>query len=455
LNTASFNGAIPSITTLTHTFTSGFSQLLTPGTSVAVNLSMIRSSTNNLSATFNPSYTGKVTYTVVQPLLQNRGRLVNTRLIVEGLNNEKSAEAAFEVQIDALIAAAEKAYWNLVFTNQNLDVNKRSLDESLVELDQDKTKLEIGTLAQSDVVQTRASVAARQLTLVAAQYAQAQAEDQIKKVISDQTDPGMFLIKLKALDTPPLTTPIPALEEAVKIGLENRPELRENLISLQNADIDIKYYHNQKEPNLSLTGTYTQNGVGGNQINTTTRLITAPGGLGSALDQLFGYGYNGYSAGFSLVVPLNNKAVDANYGYAFVERKQAEANLKTEQGQIALDVRNALTEVAQAKAQIEWAQATLDLAREQRDNEKIKLDLGTSQIRFVLEDEITVATDETALLQADVSFGNALVDLEQAEGLTLKNHNIDLLHGLEQTGEPNPTAPIHAGTLLNLFRKQQ
>jgi outer membrane protein TolC len=452
------NGAnLTSLSTLTHTFTAGFSQVLTPGTNVGVAFSMARSSSNNQLSTYNPSYTGRVTYTVVQPLLQNFGKSINTRSIAEGLNSQKSSEAAFEIQLSSLIAQAEKAYWNLVFAAQNVSVNRGSLDEALLELEQDKAKVEIGLEAKSDVVQTNTSVAARRQALVTATYAQTQAEDQVKKLISSDTDPGMFRIKLRTLDLPQRTAQIPSLEEAVRIALENRPEMRQALLDMQNKDIDIEYYSNQRKPLLSLTGTYTQNSIGGDQILRGGLGGAAsgvkPGGLSDALSQLFGFNYNGYSAGVSFVMPLNNKAVNANYEYAQNQKRMSEANMKATEAQIALDVRNALTEVAQYRDQIENAQATLDLAQQQLENEKTKLELGTSQIRFVLEDQISVATDQTALLQSAVGFANALVDLDQAMGLTLSKNNVQLDQAIK-SGGVEPTSPVRSGPWLNLFKNQ-
>ena len=66
---------------LRHNYAVGFSQALKQGTSVAVDLTMNRSSSNSSNATYNPSYTGNLRYSVGQHLLRDRGPLVNTRQI--------------------------------------------------------------------------------------------------------------------------------------------------------------------------------------------------------------------------------------------------------------------------------------------------------------------------------------------------------------------------------------
>src|SRR5438034_421559 len=66
-----------------------FSQLLPTGTSLSVDASMNRLSSNSLLNTFNPSYTGRFTYTVGQHLLRDRGQKINIHQILIGQNNEK------------------------------------------------------------------------------------------------------------------------------------------------------------------------------------------------------------------------------------------------------------------------------------------------------------------------------------------------------------------------------
>src|SRR5215471_13940265 len=59
---------------LLHQYSIGYGQTLQNGTQVGVAFNMNRSSSNNPFSTFNPSYSGNITYSVSQPLLQNYGR---------------------------------------------------------------------------------------------------------------------------------------------------------------------------------------------------------------------------------------------------------------------------------------------------------------------------------------------------------------------------------------------
>ncbi len=432
-STNQINGATVS-SQLRGDYSVGFSQLLPTGTSLSVDANMARISSNSVLNTYNPAYSGTIMYSVGQHLLRDRGRVSTMRQIMIGRNNEKISETQFEIQISNLIAQAQKTYWDLVFAGEDLKVKQRSLELAQRTLDENKMKVEIGTLAPIDVVQTQSEVATRREQLVVSTFNVTQTEDQIKKLTSSDRDPSMFLVKLQASDTPrqPESFAIPPLDEAIKTALENRPEVRQAALDLENRDIDVRYTKNQKLPLLDVTAAYNQNGTGGTQtvrgnvLGSSQILNIIPGGVGNAFSQLFGYNYTGYSVGFSLTIPINNKAAEADYDRALNENRLSQSRMQVLTQQIALDVRNALTQVEMNRARIETAKITRELSLQRLDAEQTKFSLGTSTLRFVLEEQRNVAQAETNELQAVVNFTKALVDLDRAMGMTLRRNNIEV-----------------------------
>lgn len=432
-STSQLNGA-SSLNQLQHNFSASVTKNLAAGTTVGVTATMARASSNSILSTFNPSYTGRITYSISQHVLQNRGREINLRQVLQAENNEKMSEIQFEIQLTALLAQAQKAYWDLVFSEGDLKVKKESLDLAKQTLDENNQKVDIGTLAKIDVVQTQLDVAQRNDTVIGAQGVATQAQDQIKKMISNTNDPSMFLINLKTLEKPhePSASDIPMLAEAISIAIENRPEIRQALLDLKNKDIDVQYTKNQKMPVLDLNASYTQNGTGGTQtirgnvLGAGTVQQVVPGGVFDAFGQLFGYNYTGYSLGFSLVIPLKNKSAESDFSRAVNERKLSESKIDTVTQGIELEVRNALTAVQVAQSRVDTARATLALAKLTMDAERDKFNFGTSILRFVLQEQQNFAQAQTAELQAEVNYTKAQVDLDRAMGMTLKRSNVNL-----------------------------
>ena len=449
LSTTQLNGAT-SRSQLQGNYAVNFSQALPTGTSLAVDVNMNRSSSNSNNNIFNPSYTGRITYTVGQHLLRDRGRRIQMHQILTGQNNERISETQFEIQVTNLLVQAQKAYWDLVFAGEDLNVKQRSLDLAQQTLDENKMRVEIGTLAPIDVVQTQADVASRREQLVLSTYNVTQAEDQIKKMTSDDKDPAMFLVRLRASEAPrrPDGAQIPTLEEAVKIALETRPEMRQAILDMQNKDIDAEYTKNQALPSFDVTAAYNQNGTGGTKRRDFTLGSPAltnplPGGLVDAFGQLFHYQFTGYSLGFSVVLPLSNKAQQADYDRALTEKRLSESRMNVTAQEIALEVRNALTQAEMNRARIETAQITRELADQKLEAEQTKFNLGTSTLRFVLEEQRNVAQAQTNEVQSIVNFTKSLVDLDKAMGLTLRKNNVEIDKTL------NPVAGI------NVIRKTE
>jgi len=434
-------------TALQGAYTVGFQQNLTTGTLVGVDVLMNRNSSNSLFSTINPNWAGSLRYSLTQHLLRDFGRKTNTHLIRAAKNNEKMSEVQFEKQMMDLVAQGQRSYWDLVFSAEDIKVKQRSMDLAQKTLSDNQIQVQIGTLAPIDLVQAESEVANRRVQYVTSTYTEVQTQDQVKKLITTQGDPGTILAKLAPMQgvRKPDPSDVPSVEEAIKIALENRPELKQLQIDLENKNIDYEYTKNQLLPSFDMIGSYTQSGTAGTlapiQCDPLVRACTPPnpdviGGLGTAFGQIFGYNYGGYSVGFNLTIPLRNRAAQGDNARAATDKRIAESRITAQAQQIALEVRNALTQVDMNRAKIEAAQKARELAEQRLSAEQKKFDLGASTIRFVLEEQRNVAQAQTDELQSLVNYTKSLVDVDRATGMTLKKNNIEI----EKALNPGTTA---------------
>jgi outer membrane protein TolC len=322
-----------------------------------------------------------------------------------------------------------------------MDLAQKTLADNQVQVN-------VGTMAPIDLVQAESDVANRKVQLVTSTYTQAQTQDQVKKLITSQSDPGMLLATLMPLQ--PVHTPspsdVPSIEEAIRIALENRPEMRQAELTLKNKDLDVEYTKHQMLPTVDFLGSYTQNGLGGVE---TLRdfsqdfgpgapiIFTQPGGVGDAFGQLFGFGYTGYAGAINVQIPLSNRAAVGDNARAGMDRHIAEKQISATAQQIALDVRNAMTQIEMNRAQIEAAQKARELAELKLQAEQKKFDLGASTIRFVLEEQRNVAQAQTDEIAALVNYTKALADFDHAAGLTLKKNGIQIDKTMNPTTSSN------------------
>ncbi len=431
--TSQLTGA-PALSTLGGAYAVGFSQTLAAGTNVGVDFIVNRNSSNSAFNTFNPSWIGALRYSFNQHLMRDFGRSNNTRQIRIAQNNQKISESQFERQLIDLVAQGQRTYWDLVFTGEDIKVKQRSMDLAQKTLSDNRIQVDIGTMAPIDLVQAESEVANRNEQLIVSTYTEAQTEDQVKKLITARGDPGLVLAKLNPTQGARRPDPSDVLpvEQAIKVALENRPEMRQLQLDLENKSIDLEYTKNQLLPSVDLIGSYTQNGVGGTETLRAGFGPTAPivsvtrGGLGDTFSQLFGYDFTGYSVGLSVQIPLRNRAAQGDNARAATDRRIAEDRVPAQAQQIALEVRNALTQVDMNKARIETAEKARELAERRLEAEQKKFDLGASTIRFVLEEQRNVAQAQTNQIQALVNYAKALVDMDRAMGMTLKKNNIEI-----------------------------
>ena len=66
------------------------------------------------------------------------------------------------------------------------------------------------------------------------------------------------------------------------------------------------------------------------------------------------------------------------------------------------------------------------MAHRQLEAEQKKFQLGTSQLRFVLEEQQRVTAAQTSQIQALVNYAKSLVAYDRAVGRTLRKNNVEI-----------------------------
>src|SRR5206468_9740538 len=263
---------------------------------------------------------------------RNWGREITTRQIRVAQNNKNLSDLQFESELIDMVTQAQQLYWDLVMAREDIKVKQRSLELAQKTFSDNQRQVEIGTLAPIDVIQAEAEVANREEQLVTTTYTSDQAQDRAKRVITHLSDPALVLAKLNPVEAihRPSSGDVMAVEDAIKFALQNRVEMRQIELELQNSDIDIKYSKNQLLPEVDVSASYTQRGVGGVQ---TIRsgfgggpiVDVIHGGVWNAFDQIFSNDFRGYGVAVSISIPLSNKAAQADYSRALTQKQVAEA----------------------------------------------------------------------------------------------------------------------------------
>jgi outer membrane protein len=423
----------------------GYSQAFPTGTAYSVSLNNERSSENSPGNIFQPQVTSSMTVAVNQPLLSGFGFTPNLRFLRVARNNRKFAQLAFEQQVITSVVAVMDDYYELVFALQDVEVKKKTLALNEKLLNDNKRQVEIGTLAPIEVTRAAAQVASAEGDLINSQTLALQDETVLKNVIfRDVMDPHISQLSIVTSDKPDENMAVPdiPLEKAVAEATASRPDVKQALVNLDSSKIVVKATHNQLLPSLSVSAQYGTQGLSGNQCvegTGATAMTCSPppppvpaggrivaGGLYNSLAQTFQSDYPNYAAFMSLSIPLRNRFNQAANINAKLQERQQEASLQRTRNTVAVDVRNALIQLAQSKAAVEADIKARILAEQTLDAEQKKFLLGASTTFVVVQTERDLATARSAEVRAMANLAEAKVNFDRALGRTLQVNRIDV-----------------------------
>lgn len=420
----------------------GLTQAFASGGSVALTYNNITQDQNSFRSTVNPFTTSTLDLTVTQPLLQGFGLALNNRNIRVAKNNLKAADYVFRQQLINSVANVVQLYWSLVAANSTVNVNQQAVAVAQKLYDDNKKQVEIGTLAPIEVVRAEAQLATAQQALVAARSAVLQLEAVLKSALSRNGLASLPVLEAHVIPTDPIRIPeteaIQPVQDLVSRALDNRPDIAQSRIQLDNAGIILTGTRNSLLPTLNLVGDMRSGALAGLQntvqgVNATTGLLSAPpiadpffvGGYGSILAQLFGRNFPTYSIGLNLTIPLRNRAAQANMATASVNLRQNQLFLQRQINQIRVDVQNAITAVNQARTQYEAAVKGRVLQEQTLDADQKKLALGATTVYQVIQDQRDLTTAAAAEVTAQATYAGARVQLDVATGSTLASNNVE------------------------------
>ena len=416
------------LNTLSQTVQASYTQTFISGTNIFAGFSSNRTSTNNSFYFLNPYVNSTVTLQFTQPLLRNGGRFANTAPLVIARRVLQQSRAGFEAQVNDAILQVVTQYWTVVQARGSFDVEQRSLALAESSYQHDKRALELGALPPLDIYRSQSEVAARRLQAIQSEYVLKQAQEAFRFTIGVDQDPALAALELDLVEKPEPEGEIENVDpvEILRKALVARPEIAAANAALANDETSIRLAHNGLKPDLSLTGFYQTNGIGGNLYDLNTGRLISQGGLGTSFDQMFGFGFPGYGGTLTLNLPLRNRAAKANLGTALVARRHDLYTSQITREEIVRQVQDSVHLLEEAKLTLAAGKESLDLARKSLTAEQRKYELGAETNFFVLDSQTKLAQSELSLLQTQISYQIARATVDRATGSLLEPYHVQI-----------------------------
>ncbi len=402
-----------------------------------------RSDTNSLRANFNPALRSNVTLRFTQPLIRGFGYAVNTRNITVAKRNREVSDLAFKGQAITVVVRMQQLYWDLVSLRANADASREALGLAQKLYQDNKRRVEIGTLAPIEIVRAEAEVAARQEDLTIAETQMLLQETLIKGAISVNGIASPSLQQVRIIPTDRIEVPpredLGSIDLLMATALAARPDIEQSRIQLGNRDINLKAIRNGRLPRLDLSIDVTNNGLAG-QLNDDFLLQAGQsavlsdfflGGLGTTVGQLFRRNFPDYQVALSMTIPLRNRQAQADLTATMLEGRQAEIRLRQTENAIRTEVQNAVIQVEQARARYQTALKSRILQERTLEAEQKKFDLGVSTIFLVVQAQRDVAVARSQEIAAMNNYALAGVEMDRATGHTLTANGISIAEAYE------------------------
>lgn len=397
----------------------GLSQLVPTGGTVEFGFNNRRFETNSQFAAVNPSFTVDTDLSYRQPLLRDFGRLPTERNVMVARNNIGASKETFEVQVAGVIRTVAQNYWNLVEAREQLGVAEESLRLAEELHEQNKIRVEVGTLAPLELIQSEAGVATRTDELIRAQIGVGNAEDDLRQVLNIP-EGELWEVRIVPRTPPDITRIEVDTAEAVAHALEERPELARKRIQNENLVIDLRLAKNRVRPRLDFAATYGFNGLGGDatlrDFLTGEIISEAPGDYSDALAQVEDGEFDGWSYAVNFSIPIQNREAKARRAVAEIAVERAEAELSQLELQVSTEVRKAARAVVTAEALVDSTRVSRRLEEENLRAEQKRYENGMSTSFQVLQIQEDLAEARSNAVQAEAGYRKALIDFYRATG---------------------------------------
>lgn len=452
------NGFVTQKDTTGNASINGFSPV--GGGSYRLDFSATRLQTSNQNATLNPQFPSSLVASYTQPLWRGFRVDNNRRQIEIAKKNLSLTDAQFRQRAIDVISQVQQAYWDLVFSLRNLQVQIDAVKQARLQVESNQRLVKQGVLAPIDIVAASTQVTTFEQNVYTAQESVTRAENTLKTLMLPNRSASLWPRPLTPITPISLEPPRVPLEVAMSNALRSRPELAQLQTSAEINRIDTRYFRELTKPQIDLVGTYTSAGLAGTPTirqttspSTTTLLVarvnllsipvglpileiptatgsTVPanlvGGLNQSLTNLLQRDYPTYNVGVRVSLPLRNRTAEANLGSSLAQGNRIMNQREQTEQLIEAEVRNATQALRSAEARLAAAASSRKSSELQFESEQRQFHAGTSTTFLVLQRQTELLAARGRELQAQTDLNKAIADFQRATGNTLEANHVSV-----------------------------
>jgi outer membrane protein TolC len=362
----------------------------------------------------NPFWTSDLTLQVTQPLLRDYGADVNRARIVINRNNQRVGLLEYRTALEKNVSDLERTHWQLVQAVRDVQIAEELLNRTIAtgRIIFERSRHEAG---RQQLSQANASIETRRTILIRARSRVRDLSDQLKRIMNDPEFPISGDILILPADGPLLEEVQFNEKDQIDTAMENRVELGQQQLRVDNAGVAADVAKNNLLPQLNFVGSVGFKGLGSS--------------WDESVREQWDFNAIDYTIGLQLEIPIGNRAARAIWKRAQLQRLQAIDQYRALIEETTLNVRQALRQVQTTWDEIygttraRLASADALSAIEERE----KADAAGLTPEFVnrkLDLQAELAQNESREAEAKSNYMIAVSELERAKGTLLRYNNI-------------------------------
>ncbi len=383
-----------------------------------------RATTDAPRTVFSPQLGSHLNMEYTQPLLRNFKIDQFRQQLYQSQNLQQVADIQLRQRVTQTSRNIRAAYYNLVGTIAGLDVAQQSLDLARQSLKDNRTRVEVGTMAPIDIVSAEAEVASNEENVIVAEASIQTAQDQLRALIMNPSQPGFWEARFKPADQPMLAAQAINVDSAVKNALANRTDILQLKKNMDSTDIDRRFYENQRMPNIDLQARYGVTGIGGTQflygnpgIDNELPPITGSSvrSFGDVLRDVFANDFRQWSFAVNISYPIGTSFADASVAQNKLQHQQQVTTLADLEMQVTTQVREAARNVNTNLKRVEATRKARELAEKRLEAEEKRFTVGLSQTFELVQAQRDLSRARQNELNATIDYNRSLVDFETVQ----------------------------------------
>jgi len=246
----------------------------------------------------------------------------------------------------------------------------------------------------------------------------------LRTLIMESSAPNFWSVRLEPSDTARLHAGEIDIDAAVANALSQRTDITQIRRNLDNADTNIRYYENQRLPDLNFQMNYSATAAGGTKLTREGMfggdvISQTESSFGSVMRSALVSDFPTWTFAMTLSYPLGTSTADANLARSRLERTQTEVRIRTAELRAAQEVRRAGRNVNTNIKRVDATRVARQLAEDRLEAEQKKFNVGMSTSFLVFQAQRDLADARNSELGAVLDYNQALVDFEAVQEISL------------------------------------